>query len=66
LNSAVFERIEFRNGEVATVKCQPPFDRLLGLEKFEYDGMELQTRACSNYSDMRTRLEKLAAAIRPQ
>ncbi len=27
---------------------------------------ELQTGACSNFSDMQTRLEKLAAAIRPQ
>jgi hypothetical protein len=33
---------------------------------FEYAVLEFQTGACSNFSDMRTRLEKLAAAIRAQ
>lgn len=50
-NEAAFDQIVVRDGRIAEGQYKPPFG-LLSSPEFEHFNLELQTGACSNFSDM--------------
>jgi len=59
-NSAVFERLDVRNGEVTEVKYREPFGALFVLPEFEQGCVEHNTFAYSNLAAVRTTLAEVA------
>ena len=61
-NSAVFERLAVRNGEIANVQYREPFCSLFVLPEFEQGRVEHHTFACSNLAAMAERIRPIVGA----
>lgn len=62
-NTAVFEHLDVKDGRLAEISYQPPFDALF-VPQFEYGTPVVQRYSCSNPADLREVLGSLAGRRR--
>jgi hypothetical protein len=60
LNQAVVRRIEVRDGRIASVEYQEPFDVLFGASEFEYGVLVEKTVSYSNLAELSEQVKSLA------